>query len=105
MIRVLKDRMFNLAPYAFFCCTKHLHENHDDVFVIQHTTSNTSYFSDDCLEGLKMDSVAFRDNPWQCCGDRRTDENYYDKYTNFYGFEPVEIKAMRLDWLLDSETD
>lgn len=52
MIRYLKDPNFNVCPSIFFCCSRTLQENIDDKNVIQLTTSNTTYFSDDRLEGL-----------------------------------------------------
>lgn len=52
MIRVLRDTNFNVCPNLFWCCVKPLMDNNDDELVIQHATSNTTYFSDDRIEGL-----------------------------------------------------
>ena len=68
MIRVLKDSWFNLFPRLFFCCTRPLNVNIDDEQVIQHTTSNTTYFSDDRLEGLTTEINNYRRSPLHCCG-------------------------------------
>lgn len=109
MIRVLKDPLFNYFPSFFFCCSRPLLINRVDDYVVQHTTSNTTYFSDDRLEGLQMETVSRGEQAsCQCCCRRERPRDphgdvigYYEQFKDYYGFQPIEIKAMRLDWLLE----
>ena len=54
----------------------------DDDYVIQHTTSNTTYFSADRLEGLEIAS------------SRLGNKQYYKEKELYYGFEPITIQAL-----------
>ena len=88
-----------------------------DENVIQHTTSNTSYFSDDRLEGLQLDTISQKYETscstvhYQCCcfPERKKphseESKFYQDYARYYGFKPIDVKVMRLDWLLENVSD